>query len=253
MFLPNDVIQYRAPVYSVRILWIEREQALAWVFDLGQRRGEPRAVALQALADDVMDGRARLLLHDPFAAAPAPAGLAPKHQALRDKAWAIVGSLQAQAPALYRARERSAMVARAAAEHGVSRASVLRYLRRFWERGQTADALLPDYGNSGARGRTRAASAGVKRGRPRKSGDHPGLNIDAPTRAIFRAAVARYRATHPVFARRDAYRLMLADFYAGCAPDTVPSFGQFGYWLERDGVPKAHGDGVVAVQYAAHP
>jgi hypothetical protein len=253
MFLTNDVIQYAAPVRSVRVLWVEREHALAWVFELGQGRSQPRAVGLQALADDLVDGRARLLLHDPFAAAPAPAGLAPKHRALRDKAWEIVASLQAQAPALYRARERSAMVARAASQHGVSRASVLRYLRRFWERGQTADALLPDYGNSGARGRTRAASAGVKRGRPRKSGDHPGLNIDTPTRAIFRAAVARYQATHAVFARRGAYRQMLADFYCGCAPDAVPSFGQFGYWLERDGAVAANAHSFVAVQHASPP
>jgi hypothetical protein len=245
MFLPNDVIQYAAPVRHVRVLWVERERGLTWIFELGQRRSQPCAVRLQALADDVLGGRARLLLHDPFAAAPAPASLADKHRVLRDKAWTIVGSLQARAPDLYLARERAALVAGAAERHGVSRASVLRYLRRFWERGQTIDALLPDYGNSGAPGRTRAASAGVKRGRPRKSGDHPGLNIDAATRAIFRAAVARYLATHAALARRAAYRQMLADFYPGCRPDAMPSFGQFSYWLARDGTP-------AAVQHGLH-
>jgi hypothetical protein len=253
MFLPNDVIQYAGQARSLRILWIDRKHDLAWAFELGVRHGQPRALGLQALADDVLDRRARLLLHDPFAATPAPAELAHKHRAMRDKAWAIVSSLQAQAPALYAARERAALVARCADEFGVSRPSVLRYLRRYWERGQTIDALLPDYGNSGARGRTRAASAGVKRGRPRKSGEHPGLNVDDATRATFRAAVARYRATHAVFSRRAAYRQMLAEFYRDTHPDAVPSFGQFSYWLDRDAAPPGRTAGGQALQLGLHP
>jgi hypothetical protein len=251
MFLPNDVIQYAAPLRTVRVLWIERERGLAYTFELGLPHSQPRTVPLQALAEDVLGGRARLLPEDPYAAPPPPALLPQKYRDLQARAWNIVASLQTQAPALYQPRERAAMVARCAEEHGVSRPSVLRYLRRFWERGQTIDALLPDYGNSGARGKTRGASEGVKRGRPRKSGDHPGLNIDAETRAVFRAAVARFGATRGAvpFSRRAAYRQMLADFYAGRAPGAVPSFGQFCYWLDKDRAPATvHGRSSVAVQ-----
>lgn len=237
MFLPNDVIRYAAPLRTIRVLWIDRQRALAYTFELGLAHSQPRTVALAALVDDVQQQRARLLLDDPFAAPPAPPLLPQKYRDLQAKAWDIVSSLQAQAPTLYQPRERARMVALCAEAHGVSRPSVLRYLRRFWERGQTIDALLPDYGNSGARGKTRGASAGVKRGRPRKSGEHPGLNADAEMRAVFRAAVARYVATHPTFSRRAAYRRMLEDFYRGHAPGAVPSFGQFSYWLDKDGAP----------------
>ena len=252
MFLPNDVIQYPAGASALRVLWIERDQDQAWTFDLGQARSQPRAVSLRLLARDVADGRARLLPDDPYAAPPAPAALPHKHRELQARAWAIVGSLQASAPLLYRARQRAALVADCAELHGVSRATVLRYLRRYWERGQTVDALLPDYANSGARGKTRKASAGVKRGRPRKSGGHPGLNVDAATRAIFLAAMARYRAMHAASgrSRRAAYRQMLDEFYRGCAPETVPSFGQFSYWLDRDGAAPAPGGTSAAVQHS---
>lgn len=246
MFLPNDVIRYTAPVRTLRILWIDRERGLAATFELDQRHSAPRTVALQALADDVLGRRARLLLHDPYAAPPAPPDLPPKHLALRDKAWDIVACLQAEGAALYQARARAALVARCAEAHGVSRPSVLRYLRRFWERGQVIDALLPDYGNSGAPGKTRGASAGVKRGRPRKAGQPPGLNIDAATRDVFRAAIARYQASHAEFSRRAAYRQMLAEFYPGREPGAMPSFGQFSYWLERDA-------GIGAVQCGLSP
>jgi len=235
VFLPNDVIEYCAPQRTVRVLWIDRVRALVYTFELGQPCAQPRAEALQAVAGDVLARHARLLLHDPYAAPP-PAPLLPqKHRDLQARAWAIVRSLQAEVPALYDARERAVLVARCAEAHGVSRPSVLRYLRRFWERGQTADALLPDYGNSGARGKTRGASEGVKRGRPRKAGQPPGLNIDAATRATFRTAAMRYRVTHPAFSRRGAYRQMLDEFYRDRDPGAVPSFGQFSYWLDKDG------------------
>jgi hypothetical protein len=235
MFLPNDVIHYPAPQRLVRVLWVDRGHGAAWIYELGQAHALPQACALRRLSDDVLDKRARLLQYDPYAPT-APACPPPdSHLALQAKAWAIVAMLQAQAPELYDARARAAMVAECALQFGVSRASVLRYLRRFWERGQTIDALLPDYANSGAPGKTRAATAGVKRGRPRKSAEHPGLNIDAASRATFSAAVARYRAIHPVFSRRACYLRMLEEFYRGCEAGAIPSFGQFVYWLNKDG------------------
>jgi hypothetical protein len=247
MFLPNDVIRYAAPVRTIRVLWIAPDRTLAYTFELGLPHSQPRAIALQALAEDVVSRRARLLADDPFAAPAPPPYLPQKHRDLQARAWDIVGGLQAHVPALYQPRERAALVAACAAAHGMSRPSVLRYLRRFWERGQTVAALLPDYGNSGARGKTRAASAGIKRGRPRKSGDHPGLNTDAEMRATFRAAVARYAATHPAFSRRAAYRQMLQDYYRDRPPADLPSFGQFSYWLDKDSI---H---AVAVQHGILP
>jgi hypothetical protein len=241
MFLPNDVIQYTAPRCLLRVLCVERERGIVHVFELGMPHSLPRSVPNHVLADDVRESRAHLLLQDPYAAPAAPPALPQKHRDLQARAWKIVSCLQAQSPALYDPRKRPAMVASCAAEHGVSRASVLRWLRRFWERGQRIEALLPDYANSGARGKTRSANSGVKRGRPRKSDGHAGLNVDDATRAIFRIAVARYLAAHPGTAlmRRGAYRKMLDDFYGGRALAETPSFGQFSYWLDKDGAAPA--------------
>ncbi|OON62156.1 hypothetical protein B0920_01290 [Massilia sp. KIM] len=234
MLLANDVIAYPGPPsQALRILWIDRERALAWVFALRQERALPRQVELGSLVRDVQDGRARLLPTDPYAAARPAGTVPPAHAALQARALDAVQSLHAGLPALYQQRERAALLSAYADAHGVSRATLMRYLRRWWERGQTPEALLPDYANSGARGRTRMANAGVKRGRPRK-GLLPGANADARMRAIFVAAAARYAATHEVFSRRAAYRQMLADYFHDAEPGVVPSYGQFRYWLERD-------------------
>jgi hypothetical protein len=144
---------------------------------------------------DVRERRAQLLLIDPCRVHADTASLPPRHLEVRARAWQIVSALTRDEPAIYQARTRGRMVQACSEQHSVSHPSIYRYLRRYWERGQNADALLPDYGNSGAPGKTRGSSANVKRGRPRKSGA-AGLNADAAIRDTFRAAVARYAATH---------------------------------------------------------
>jgi hypothetical protein len=253
MFLPNDVIRYAAPARTLRILWIDRARDLAHCFELGAPHALPHALPLCTLRDDVAAARAALLATDPYAAPPASPTLPQKYRDVQAKAWAIVSSLLADAPTLYDARARAALVAASAQQHGVSKPSILRYLRRYWERGQTPDALVPDYGNSGARGKTRGASAGVKRGRPCTVDGHRGLNIDARVRAIFRDAAMRYAAMYPTFSRRAAYRQMVQDYYAGRSGDDVPSFGQFNYWLNRDCAPLGANRRNPVVQDVAQP
>lgn len=233
MFIQNDVLEYAGPpLRMVRILWLEPGGALAYVFPLKQAHALPQAVVTAALAADVAARRARLLLVDPHAARP-PDPMADKHRHLQTKAWDAVCSLHAQLPALYLQAERPALVAACAKAHDMSKASIMRYLRRYWERGQTPDALWPDYLNSGAPGKTRGANAGVKRGRPR-NGEAAGANVDGAMRAVFHAAAARYAATHAAFSRQNAYRQMLEDFFRGHDADVLPTYGQFCYWLERD-------------------
>jgi hypothetical protein len=233
MLIRNDVLHYDAPVpHTLRILWIDAAGEIAYTFKLKTPGALPQPARVGMLAADVRAGRARLLLVDPCAVRRAHAA-PPKHLQIQARAWDIVRPLVAEQPAIYRTGDRILLLAAAAAAHGVSRPTVMRYLRRYWERGQNAEALLPDYVNSGAPGKTRVASAGIKRGRPRKAGS-PGLNADAAIRATFHAAVARYAATHEQFSRRAAYRQMLEDFFGDRDPGAIPTFGQFNYWIERD-------------------
>lgn len=231
MLLPNDVLTY--PGRTIRILWMDARHEAAYTFELGQRAALPQPARVPMLEADVHCGRARLLLADP-ASPPCSAARPAAHLALQAKAWEAIAPLVEQVPGIFQLRARGQLVAARALASGVSRASLLRYLRRYWERGQTPLALLPDYVNSGAPGKTRAANAHVKRGRPRKGASHPGLNADTAMRAIFHAAVARYRATHTRFSARDAYRQMLDDFFREHLADAVPTFGQFNYWIKKD-------------------
>jgi hypothetical protein len=239
MLLRNDLLDYAGErPHTLRILWIDTGARLAYTFELGLATASPCAASLDALIADVHQGRARLLPCDPWRTVRTiadPAALPPKYLSLRDSAWAIVHTLTRNEPGIFEASTRGRLIAACRAEHGVSHPTVYRYLRRYWERGQHPDALLPDYANSGAPGKTRRANADIKRGRPSKSGA-AGMNADAALRATMRAAAQRYAATHERFSRRAAYRQMIDDYF-GAGENAAPTYGQFSYWLERDGGP----------------
>ena len=252
MLLRNDLLQYTHPSpRTVRILWIAPEQSHAYVFDVAAISAEVEMIQLSALHADLRAGHASVLPADPYLMVVSQELLPPKHLQLRARAWQIIEPLVAQEPGIFEARQRGQMIAQATALHAVSHPTIYRYLRRYWQRGQTPNALLPDYGNSGGRGKVRQSSAGVKRGRPRKNGvgAGPGLNADEEIRRTFRVATARYAASHDKFSRLGAYQQMLADFFVersidadsgrvllapGSVAQEVPTFGQFNYWLDHD-------------------
>lgn len=252
MLLRNDLLHYTHPSpRTVRVLWIAPEQSHAYLFDVAARSADVELVPMSVLHADLRAGHASVLPADPYLMVVSQELLPAKHLQLRARAWAIIEPLVAQEPDIYEARQRGQMVARATGVHAVSHPTIYRYLRRYWQRGQTPNALLPDYCNSGAKGKVRQASAGIKRGRPRKNGADagPGLNADEEIRRTFRVAIARYAAGHAKFSRLGAYQQMLAEFFVErhidadsgrvwSAPASqgavLPSFGQFNYWLDHD-------------------
>jgi putative transposase len=247
----NDLIELAVPQHRIlRILWIDPARAVAYAFDVHAQSSDAELLHLSSLQADLAQGRARKLEQDPYAVLVNQQLLPPKHLELRDRAWAIIRELVEIEPAIYQPRKRGQLIAEYTARHGLSHPTLYRYLRRYWQRGQTPNALLPDYANSGARGKTRSSSDGIKRGRPRKEGSAPGVNVDSAMRRIFRVASASFALDQPRFSRRAAYAAMIRDFFShrGIDPETqdmqylgageaVPSFGQFSYWLAQDGFP----------------
>ena len=124
-------------------------------------------------------------------------------------------------------------------------------MRRYWQRGKNKNALLPDYSNSGGRGKLKKAGD-KKRGRPRKYAHLPevgeGINISEADRRIFRIAINQFYDTSKRNSLKVAYNLMLKKYYAGdfyytddgikkvklISPRERPSFTQFKYWHQQE-------------------
>jgi len=215
MLIRNDVLLYAGSApRAVRILWIDPGRTSTFAFALGVAGAWPVPMRLRQLEADVQNRRARLLLCDPYAARPPGAAPTPAQLAAHARAGAVIAALACPATAVFDARERRRMVAEAATTHGLSVSTVHRYLRRYWEGGQTEDALWLD---------SHVARRGVRQPVPE-------------VRSTVRMAVTRYASTHRAFSRRAAYRQMLEDFYPERTIDALPTFGQFNYWIDKDAV-----------------
>lgn len=219
MLIRNDVLFYAGPTSrAVRILWIDPGHTMSVTFALATPGAWPVLTPLRVLEADVLNRRARLLQCDPYLARPVMAPTLAQ-MATYERAIAVVSLLTSSGNAVFDVQERRRMVAAAAAAYNVSAASVHRYLRRFWEGGQTHDALWLDH-----------AAPTAKRSR------RQAVVTEPDTRDTFRLAVTRYASTHSAFSRRAAYRQMLEEFYPERTIDALPTFGQFNYWIDKDAV-----------------
>lgn len=158
----------------------------------------------------------------------------------------IVRPLIENQPAVFFAEQRGPLICQAMSEHGVTKQTVYRMLRRYWQRGMTLNALLPDYYRSGAPGMEKPVT-GKKRGRPRVYGEASGLNVDAETRKRFKTIITlEYARKRSKMDLVTAYRELLDRNYSvsevceKTGQQRVvrlldhPSMMQFRYWFEKD-------------------
>jgi putative transposase len=135
---------------------------------------------------------------------------------------------------------------------GWTKKTIYKFLRRYWQGGQTKNALLPLYDKCGGKGKERQSSNGVKRGRPSRltkvTSLPTGVNVDAAVREKFSRGIRLFYETAEQRTLQDAYQKTLEKFFhkgydklpdGTLVPflppaDELPSFGQFRYWYEKE-------------------
>lgn len=248
----NDLIEYlEGEKRRIRLLWLNAAATLGFTINTGAALALPEPVELPVLLDDLDAGRARLLLEDPYGVVVASEDDLPKrHREIRDLRWNIIRDLVMTEPAIYDASRRGQMIAARLLAGGTTKRTIYKDMRRYWQRGQTPNALLPNYFNCGARGKARKPGT-AKRGRPVKYGSLPGVNITVDIRKVFRVGTTRYRLANSKFDLHKAYENIVGSFFSEKSfnPDTglvehetadamkstgFPSFGQYAYWVEKE-------------------
>ncbi|MCG7878509.1 MAG: Mu transposase C-terminal domain-containing protein [Candidatus Thiodiazotropha endolucinida] len=153
----------------------------------------------------------------------------------RDAAWDMLEDV-VQNPGLFERRSRGLIVNCIVEQHGVTKQTVYRLLRRYWQRGMCKNALLPDYENSGGRGKRRKPKQ-AKLGRPRVVRDGRGTNITPDIERIFHRVIEErlLKERHPSIP--DAYSSSL-NLLAVARPDLstndLPTLEQFRYFYNRE-------------------
>jgi len=161
VFPVNQV--FRIGELRKRLLWSGIEQAI-WI-DIDSDTALPEPISVAELERLLME-RELESIADPFEETVLrEVEEGSLDQQKRDEAWTMLADF-VHDPQLFVRRPRGLIVRGIMERHGVTNQTVYRLLRRYWQRGMCRNALLPDYVNSGARGKRRKPNQ-AKLGRPR--------------------------------------------------------------------------------------
>lgn len=133
-------------------------------------------------------------------------------------------------------------------ESGISLSTVKKLFSRYWQRGMSKNALLPDFINSGAKGKERNLSK-KKVGRPKKADCYgeiiDGINITDYVKKHFEVAINKYYRNNKRANLTETYTLLLRDFYSDSYIENneikhkvwdssrIPTYQQFYYWFRK--------------------
>ncbi len=186
MFRINEVICVEG--ISYRIL-AEQLDEIIWI-SLDDESAFPSVISRQVLLDAI-DNDVLQRIEDPYAklyyAHPDEGG---KARELRDKNYQLILPLITNPECLF-SRARTRGVNEIISTRGSTKQTLYRLIRRYWQRGQMPNALLPDFENSGGRGKKRIVKDS-KLGRPRLNGPGIGIVIDEQIERLFRTAIEKY-------------------------------------------------------------
>lgn len=245
----NELIKWNSDMeeeYVERILWVDSCAPFIYVIDVLSSEGLPKVRKLNEVISALEDGLAIKMQEDPYTRIVNEKDIKASDREKRDKAWEIIASIINLEPDIFQREYRGPLIKRLVEEHDISYATLYKYLRRYWQRGKNKNALLPDYYNSGGKGK-RKNLGDKKIGRPKKNKDliGPGINVNEETKKIFRLAINRYYDCPKEDSLTSAYQKMIKEFYCedyrfengvkkpvAIPIDQIPTLTQFRYWYE---------------------
>ncbi len=250
MFLRGDVIEDGSGICR-RVIWVNRQMRLLATVNLADETEWPELFD-DTEAHELYVTGTWTVTQGETTIFPNEEDIPPEHREQRDKAWAMVGEMfQERLPALFRKKERTRLICEAAAWHSTTKVTIRKHVLRAFQRGMTANALLPDWGRCGAPGAERPSRAGTpKRGRPVAEGHPEGTNVLPEVRKMMLIAADEYERNNKLTfdgAYRHFVRLFFAptyeelkakiandvplDAFADCG---LPTYQQFSYWVRKD-------------------
>ncbi|MFJ7951139.1 Mu transposase C-terminal domain-containing protein [Lysinibacillus sp. NPDC096418] len=251
MIYINQVLQYTADSQRIRI--IEIEESYAYVVNIDTTSAMPKRELYSHLEIELEQGEL-LRISDPFAKAIPDDELTSVQISKRDEDWATVENfILPNMKELLKKKGREVKIVEITAESGLGKTKVKKLLSRYWQRGMNKNAMLPDYANSGGRGKTKNLS-NDKVGRPRRvtvNGEYrSGINITEEIKTQFEHAINKYYRKANNYSLKDVYHFILRDFYADrykedgeiqyriWEANRIPSYHQFYYWFKKLEDPK---------------
>ncbi|HKQ05460.1 MAG TPA: Mu transposase C-terminal domain-containing protein [Blastocatellia bacterium] len=157
-FAVNEVVKWEDGVLE-RILWIDPSKINVVSIRLLDDSAFPRYSSYEEIEAAAKEGRVHRY-DDPFDSLSRPEEFFSQNQVrYRNDAWQIIGPLvETNSLDLFDRWKRGPLVAKLAESTGKQKETIYFLLRRYWQRGQMKNALIPDFDHCGAPGKERLAS-----------------------------------------------------------------------------------------------
>lgn len=250
MIVVNNLISYKIENNEElieRVLWFDEVRDIGFFIDINSNN-YPYSKTISEIEDAINSGNAEILLEDPFIRAINEEDIPKKHIDAREKAWEMIKDIIALEPHIYDSSERRKYLLKICKVYNTHENTVVRYLKRYWQRGKTKNALLPEYYLCGGKGQERQSSQ-IKRGRPRRNANiiGDGVNVDEETKRIFRIAINKFYYTSAKKTLTLTYEMMLKEYFnvdmkiknnieipVVKSYAEIPSLNQLRYWFEKE-------------------
>lgn len=153
----------------------------------------------------------------------------------RNENFSIIEELINDDEILINAKIRTAKIKKIHIIKQVSINKILRLLRRYWQRGQTINALIPDYEKSGGKGQKRTIGS-KKIGRPRIYEVGEGKNVTDQVEVYFRQTIEKYlvptrkQSINKTYLR---FRSLFSQHFPQVQASDIPTYTQFYYYFNK--------------------
>jgi hypothetical protein len=249
MIVINSVLKYVDSEDGERIRVIDIIDDYIYIVNIDAITSMPREELLKTIEDEI-EGQKLMVIKDPYARVIKEKGLSEVQIHKRDMNWKFIQKyLENNKYELLDKRNRENKLTEIADDSNLSLSKVKKIFSRYWQRGMNRNALLPDYINSGGKGKAKKLSD-LKVGRPSSVnyfGDAvEGINVTEEVKKHFEFALNKYYRKNKKISLMETYTLMLRDFYSDTYKENgelkhvvwdnsrIPKYNQFYYWFKSN-------------------
>ncbi|KIL51780.1 Mu transposase C-terminal domain-containing protein [Jeotgalibacillus campisalis] len=251
----NTIIEHRDKELKMisieRVLWISKNLDTVVVISIDQKEKYPfpQFKKYSAIIELLTTPFSVKLDIDPYTNMNNPSReYLEKYKKIRDEKWDLIKDYVEMEPYIYEEKNLIELVKEIRRETGKRSKRIYSILREYWIGGKTINSLLPNYSNSGGRGKSKNKSE-KKMGRPSKKTTFfgpkvKGVNVVEDDKTIFELAIKQfYKGKNTTL--KGTYKEMRAQYYISgykklngelvptLLPDEeAPTYRQFLYWYK---------------------
>lgn len=248
MIVRNSVYKYVIPEREERIRIIEIIGEYVYIVSLDQHTSMPRKEAIDKIKEEIAAEKL-ILIKDPFIKIIDEKDLSALQIKKRNEDWEVIEKYWNKDNMKILEKEtRNDTFVKIKEEENISIPKIKKMLSKFWQRGMNKNALLPDYINSGGKGKEKNLKDS-KVGRRRRIDYYgskiEGINITSDVKKHIELSLNKYYRNNNKITLKETYINMLADYYSDpykedgilkykvWDKDRIPTYNQFYYWAKK--------------------